>query len=114
MTAPTPEQDPVETLSPEEKAAYLKAAREKYPPEAVEVLDQALASGKLTRQDLQTGIEMTYGREAMNRKARRRQQAGDKGRTKTASLDRLYGKLVAEGLVQIVRKRGKAPQIIWL
>ncbi|AXQ68343.1 hypothetical protein HOT99_gp274 [Caulobacter phage CcrBL10] len=121
--------DPAEAISPEEKAAYLEAVRDKYPPDAIAVLDQAISSGSLSRQDLQSGaFEMSYGRgtEAdstnnafadegqMNRRQRRRAQAAQKGKTKTSSLDKMFAKLVASGDVRIVRERGKPPRVVWL
>lgn len=49
-------------------------------------------------------------RQAMKRTGHR----GKPGRQHTPSLEEAYGSLIKQGLVKIVRKRGRAPQVIFL
>lgn len=37
-----------------------------------------------------------------------------KGKAHTPSVEELYGDLERQGLCRIIRKKGRAPQIVWL
>lgn len=43
-----------------------------------------------------------------------RRAAGKKGSKRTPSVDEMYGELERQGLVKIIRKRGKAPRVVFL
>uniref|UniRef100_A0AB74UID7 Transcriptional regulator n=1 Tax=Caulobacter phage BL57 TaxID=3348355 RepID=A0AB74UID7_9VIRU len=103
--------EPIDIRETPDEAEMRRLLEEKAGPE---MASQMLVSDKLSGEELRSIVGTSETGEPLSRKARRAAQAGEKGRGKTASLDRMYGKLVDEGLVRIVRKKGKPPQVVWL
>lgn len=58
-------------------------------------------------------VERDTGGAGNIRQAMRSQRRGG-GKKRTPSLEEAYGSLIRQGLVKIVRKKGRAPQVVFL